>query len=270
MYELGATQVKRIITNLCMKSLFVWLFVAYCLWPASNFSYGQNVRDSSLQIPMVKLSYAVHVPSGHLAERFGVNSAVGINFSVKTKKNWYVGFDGGFIFGNNIKENGILDSLKTSSGFIIDQNGNPSTVRLFERGYTVSLHVGKLFNIWSRNKNSGLLLFAGPTWIMHKIRIDDIGHQSPQLVKGYIPGYDRLTSGFGFHEFIGYVYFGNNRMLNFFAGIDLFQAATKSQRSFNYDTMVSDTRQRFDMLSGLRIGWILPLYKGTPQQFYYH
>lgn len=265
MYELGVIHEKRIITNLRMKSLFAWLL----LLSTAYFSRAQNVKDSSLFIPMVKISYAVHVPAGNLADRFGVNSAIGLNFSIKTKANWFFGFDGGFIFGNQIKEKGILDSLKTSSGFIIDQNGNPSTVRLFERGFTASLHIGKLFNLFSKNKNSGLLVYAGPTYLQHKIRIDDIGRQSPQLVSGYIPGYDRLTSGFGLHEFIGYVYLGNNRILNFFAGFDLFQAVTKSQRSYNYDTMKSDTDTRFDMLSGFRIGWVLPLYKGTPQEFYY-
>jgi len=219
---------------------------------------------------MVKISYASHIPGGDLSARFGVNSAINLNFSIKTKKNVFFGIDGGFIFGNNIKEKGILDSLKNSSGFIIDQNGNPATVRLFERGFTLTLHVGKLFPIWSKNKNSGLLIYGGPNYIQHKIKIDDIGRQSPQLVSGYLKGYDRLTSGFGFHEFIGYVYLGNNRILNFFAGLDFYQAFTKSQRSYNYDTMVADTKQRFDMLSGIRIGWVLPLYRSSPQQFYYY
>ena len=238
------------------------LSIVYCL-------NAQNVRDSSLFIPMIKFSYSLNVPSGDLADRFGISSSLGLNFSIKTKKNLFFGVDAGFIFGNNIKENGILDSLKTSSGFIIEQNGNPATVRLFERGYTASIHIGKLFRLWSKNKSSGLLLYGGSTYFQHKIKIDDIGRQSPQLTKGYLKGYDRLTSGFGFHEFIGYMYLGSNRILNFFAGFDFTQGFTKSQRSYNYDTMKADADNRLDMLSGIRIGWILPLYKATPQQYYY-
>ncbi len=254
-----------------MKSYFKkHLLLSSFLLLTVGVSKAQNIKDSSLFIPMVKISYASHIPGGDLSARFGVNSAINLNFSIKTKKNVFFGIDGGFIFGNNIKEKGILDSLKNSSGFIIDQNGNPATVRLFERGFTLTLHVGKLFPIWSKNKNSGLLIYGGPNYIQHKIKIDDIGRQSPQLVSGYLKGYDRLTSGFGFHEFIGYVYLGNNRILNFFAGLDFYQAFTKSQRSYNYDTMVADTKQRFDMLSGIRIGWVLPLYRSSPQQFYYY
>ena len=261
---------KRTGTNVRNKERLYLLLFGYCLLFNVYSGSGQNVKDSSLFIPMVKLSYGAQAPGGDLADRFGWSSAIGLNFSIKTKLNFFFGVDGGFIFGKDIKEDGILDSIKTSQDFVINQNGNPSDIRLYERGFTLSVHVGMLFNVWAKNKNSGILVYVGPSYFQHKIKIDDLGHQSPQLVKGYIEGYDRLTAGFGLHEFIGYAYLGSNRLLNFFAGFDLTQAFTKSQRSFNFDTRTSDTRSRFDMLSGLRVGWILPLYSRTPQQFYYH
>ena len=205
-----------------------------------------------------------------MAKRFGFGSVVSLNFSIKTKRNLFFGADGGFIFSDNVNENGILDSLMTSSGFIINQSGNPATVRIYERGFTASLHFGKLFPIGKHNKNSGLIVYAGPTYLWHWIGIDDIGHQSPQLVDDYLKGYDRFTGGFGVHEFIGYIYFGNNRILNFFAGFDFTQAFTKSLRGYDYDLMRADTQNRKDMLSGFRIGWVLPLYRSTPDEFYYH
>lgn len=235
-----------------------------------SVSKAQNVKDSSLFFPMIKFSYAFQLPGGDLAKRFGYNSNVGLNFSIKTKKNYLFGANGSFLFGDQIIEDGILDSLKTSDGFIINQNGNPEIVRLFERGFTASLHVGKIFPVLSPNKNSGLMIYGGPTFIMHKIKIYDVGNQVPGLVKQYLPGYDRLTAGFGLQEFIGYVYLGNKRMLNFFGGFEFTQAVTKSQRGYDYDLMKADTDKRKDLLYGFRVGWILPLYKKTPQQFYYH
>jgi len=250
--------------NCKILSLSVILYLAF-----ASGMYAQNVRDSLLRISLFKFSYAVQVPSGDMAKRFGLNSAVDLNFSVKTKKGLFLGVNGNFVFGNNIKETGILDSLRTSGGFIIDQNGLPAIVRLFERGYGASVHVGKLFNVLSKNKNSGVLVYAGPAYFQHKIKIDDVGRQTPELVKQYKRGYDRLSSGFGFHEFIGYVYLGNNRILNFFGGLDLMQTFTRSQRSYDFDLMKADTRKRLDVLSGIRVGWILPLYGSTPQQYYY-
>ena len=113
-------------------------------------------------------------------------------------------------------------------------------------------------------------MYAGPVYMSHKIRIDDIGRQSPQLLNAYKKGYDRLTAGLGVQEYIGYMYMSNKRMLNFFFGFEFMQGFTKSQRSYDYDLRQADTDKRIDMLSGFRIGWVLPLYTRHPQEFYYH
>ena len=246
------------------------IYSVFCILYSVYSVSAQNVKDSSLFAPMVKLSYAFQLPGEDLAKRFGYNSNIGLDFSIKTKKNFIFGVSGSFLFGDQIKEIGILDSLKTSSGFIINQNGNPEVVRLFERGFTISLHVGKIFPVFSSNKNSGIIAYAGPTFLRHKIKIYDVGKQAAQLVDPYPKGYDRLTAGFGAQEFIGYIYFGNTRILNFFFGFEFIQAFTKSQRSYDYDLMKADTDKRTDLLYGIRVGWILPLYKKTPQEFYYH
>ena len=235
-----------------------------------------NVKDSSIAFPFLKFSYAAQLPGGDLAKRFGWNSNVGGNFSFKTKSNWLFGANGGFIFGNQVKENGILDSIETSTpngphtGFVINQNGNPEVVRLFERGFTISLHVGKIFNVFAPNKNSGIIFYGGPTYLRHKIRLYDVGNQASQLLGDYKFGYDRLSAGFGLHEFIGYCYFGNSRIVNFFAGFEFTEAITKSLRGYDYDLMQTDNAKRKDFLFAIRVGWILPLYKKVPQKFYYY
>ena len=254
-----------------MKSyMSKFIVLVYCLLSIVLYSSAQNVKDSALFTPMVKLSYSFQTPQGNLVDRFGYNSNVGLDFSIKTKSNFIIGAEGSFFFGDQIKEIGILDSLKNSTGFIINQSGNPSVVRLFERGFTVGINVGMLFPSLVPNKNSGIIVYGGPVFMMHKIKIDDIGHQSAQLVDPYPKGYDRLTAGFGAHEFIGYMYLGNKRMLNFFIGVESTQAFTKSQRSYDYDLRRADTEKRLDILNGIRVGWILPLYKRTPKEFYYN
>ena len=249
----------------------IYLAISYWLLAFSYYSASQtNVKDSALTFSMVKLSYAFQEPGGDLAKRFGYNSNVGLDFSIKTKHDFIVGANGSLLFGNQIKENGILDSLKNSSGWIINQNGIPSTVRLFERGFTVSIYIGKMFHVFAPNPNSGIVVYVGPSYVNHKIKINDIGHQVPELTTNYLKGYDRLTAGFGVHEFIGYFYFGNTRLVNFFGGIELTQAFTKSLRKYNYDLMQPDTTPRKDFFYGIRVGWILPLYRKLPQQYYYY
>jgi hypothetical protein len=253
------------------RNLKIYLAIGYWLLVIGYYSFAQtNVKDSALSFSMIKFSYAFQEPGGDLANRFGYNSNIATGFSIKTKHNLILGADGSFIFGNQVKQNGILDSLKNSSGWIINQNGIPSTVRLFERGFTVSFYVGKMFHILAPNPNSGIVIYGGPTYLYHKIQINDIGHQVPELTSGYLKGYDRLSSGFGFNEFIGYFYFGNKRLINFFGGIELIQGFTKSLRGYNYDSRQTDTATRKDFLYGLRVGWILPLYRKTLQQYYYY
>src|ERR1035437_10214130 len=161
MYKLRVIYEKRIFTNLRMSTLLKFILLAYCLLPTAYFLSAQtNVKDSALTFSMVKLSYAFQVPGGDLAKRFGYNSNIGLDFSIKTKHNFIVGANGSLLFGNQIKENGILDSLKNSSEWIINQNGIPSTVRLFERGFTVSLYIGKMFHVFAANPNSGIVVYA--------------------------------------------------------------------------------------------------------------
>ena len=251
-------------------SLKVLMFFSLLLGMVVHLSAQTNVKDSAFTFSMFKFSYALQFPQQDLAKRFGYNSSGGLDFTVKTKHGLILGAAGTFIFGNQIKENGILDSVRNSSGWIINQNGIPSTVRLFERGFAVYLSIGKMFHVFAPNPNSGIVVYGGPAYLYHKIKINDIGHQAPQLLDAYLKGYDRLSAGFGAHEFIGYYYFGNKRLINFFGGIELTEAFTKSLRGYNYDLMQPDTAMRKDILFGIRVGWILPLYKKLPQQYYYY
>ena len=175
-----------------------------------------------------------------------------------------------YLFGNKLKESGVLDSIKTADGHVINQNGIYAEVRLFERGFTGALNFGRLFNIWNRNPNSGIFFMAGAGFIQHKIKIDDIGNASPQLSKEMKKGYDRLTNGFAVTESIGYLFLGNKKTINFFGCIDVMQGFTEGRREWDYDLMRSDSGKRFDLLYGIRFGWILPLYKRTPDLYYYY
>lgn len=245
------------------------LLLAFLLGLKQTVWAQAHVKDSLLFAPLFGVSYSYQLSGGDLKKRFGNNSNIGAMLVVKTKSNWLVGADYSFLFGNKIKESGILDSIKTGTGHIIDKNGQYAETRLFERGYTVSAKFGKLFPLLSPNRNSGFIFMLSGGMLQHKIRIEDIGNNSPQLSKEYRKGYDRLTNGLSVSEFVGYLFLSNNRILNAFAGFEFTQAFTQSRRSYNFDTMQRDTQKRMDYLNGFRLGLILPLYKRGPQDFYY-
>ena len=59
-------------------------------------------------------------------------------------------------------------------------------------------------------------------------------------------------------------------MINFFGGFEFTQGFLQGRRVWLYDLEKPGTGNRLDLLSGFRIGWTLPLYKRTPNEFYYN
>ncbi len=251
-----------------MKILTFFIILSFF----SSLQGQSDVSDSSLTIPMFYAAYSYQIPGGDMAERYGNNSAIGGGFQVKTHSNWIVGAEFQFLFGNNIKiADQIMNNLKTEDGNIIDMAGNFASYSLLERGYYLSARFGKLFPVLSPNPNSGILVSGGFGYLQHKIRIEVSNNSAPQIDGDYKRGYDRLAGGPCISEFIGYLYVGNSRLLNFYGGFEFNQAWTIAKRDVNFDTQKPDAvKNRFDVLSGFKIGWIMPLFRRMPEKIYFH
>ena len=234
-------------------------------------SRGQsNVKDSSLMIPMLHVSYAYMLPGADMADRFGGNSSIGGGVNLKFKKNWLIGADFNYLFGNKVKgADSLFSSIETEDGFIINRDGELDAPLVFERGYYISLRFGKLFPIWSPNKNSGPFVMASAGYFQHKIRIENANNTIPQVTGDYKKGYDKLSSGIGISEFIGYMYFGNSRFVSFYGGFEFTQAFTRSRRTYDFNLRGYDATKRLDVLYAVKIGWIIPFYKKVPTGYYY-
>jgi hypothetical protein len=229
-----------------------------------------SVKDSTIRIAMLTGNFAQHIPGGDLAKRFGTSSNLGGSFMFKSKKNYLFELEANFLFGGDVKEDNIFQDIATPSGHLINQLGQLAEIRLYQRGLYSSFRIGKLFNFFGPNPNSGIFILAGAGFLQHKIRIENLGNNTPQVMGDYKKGYDRLTNGFAINQFVGYMYLSNNRLLNFYGGAEFIQAWTQNRRSINFDSMEKDDTKRQDLLSGIRIGWIIPLYKKMPQKYYYY
>jgi len=229
----------------------------------------ENV-DSTYACGFFHVHYGYTSPGADMAKRFGANSNVGFGISFKTDKNWVWGADFDYLFGNKVKEDDILKYISTKDGFVIDANGTYADIFLFERGFQVSGKVGKIIPVNYRYQNSGILLSAGAGYLMHKIRIENTGNTAPQVKNDYNKGYDRLSAGISMNQFAGFIYFGESKLFNFYAGLEFTEAFTKSLRTFNFDTRQRDTDTRFEFLWGARVGWVIPYHKRSSQMFYYY
>ncbi len=246
------------------KLLFIFCFFIF------NKSYSQSlVKDSCISFPFFGIGIGAHMPGGDMKKRFGNDVVIHGLFGIKTSKNFVYNVQGGFFFGNNVKENQMLAGIATSSGNVIGSDGRLAEVRFYERGWHVDVGFGKIFSIKKPNPNSGFIATINGGFIQHKIRIENPGNTVYQLNKKYREGYDRLTNGIQIHEFIGFISFGNKKLINYFIGFDLMQGFTEGRRSYQYDLMMADDEKRVDLFYGIKVGWILPFYT-KPDKFYYN
>lgn len=247
-----------------MKKILLIIFSCF-----SFYQLFSQINDSCINIWQVEVNYSFQMPAGDMKDRFGVNNTIGAGLTFKTRKNWTYGFEVSYLWGNSVKEDSILRNLMTEYGEIINRDGEYGTIRLSESGFYTGVKFGKMFSFARPNRNSGIILNIGGGYLQHKILIENKDNNVPAVIEDYKKGYDRLSSGIALREFIGYQYLSNNRFINFYGGFEFFQSWTRCRRTVNFDTMTKDTKLRHDYLFGIRVGWILPIYKQTPDEFYY-
>lgn len=253
-----------------MKKTFL-LLTTMMLFVAPLLKGQISIRDSSVTIPMAYLGFAYHFPAADMADRWGSSTCLSPGFQVKTASQWLFGVEAGFILGGNFKPGfSIFDEILTSEGNIINGDGVPAVVALFERGMILTGKFGRLIPLSKKSPNSGLMVTVSAGYLQHKLKIQVENKSAPQLKGDYARGYDRLTSGFTLGQSLGYLYTGSNRLVNFFIGVDIYEAFTKSRREYIFDLMGPLEGDRLDILVGPRISWFIPIYKRAPEEYYFY
>jgi hypothetical protein len=228
-----------------------------------------SIRDSSIFIPMIYATYSYQFPEGDLARQFGGNSAIGGGIMFKTSSNWLFGAEGNFMFGGTVKNSdSLLLPISTPEGLIIDANGYYADIIFYERGYNFTGKIGKLIPLLTPNPNSGFLILAGGGFLQDKIRIHNPDNTAPQLLGDYKKGYDRLNNGFVMTASLGYLYIGNTRLLNFYAGFEFMQAWTKNKREFDFNTGTFDNSSFNTRFYAIKVKWIIPFNRRSPKEYY--
>lgn len=231
----------------------------------------QSIKDSCISINLISAHFAVQFPDGDVSERFGTNSMVGAGFMHKTANNWMLGIEGGFLFGNNVKnENTILANIQTSTGDIVDMEGIYANYHFYERGYSILAKAGRVFSWGKPNKNSGIMAGIGGGYLQHKILIDHRDRTAPQITGDYLKGYDELKGGPALNAYVGLLHLGNQKIANFYAGIDYTVAFTEHYRPYSFSAMKYTSGKFTDSFISLKAYWFIPIYKRAPKEYYYY
>ncbi len=182
--------------------------------------------------------------------------------------------EGGFLFGSNIKEDylihNVFEPINGNNGDLISQNGEIPNIRFFERGAHLDFSVGKYFKIPSKKNESGIVISIGTGYLYHKIFIETLVTELPQLSEELLKGYDRLSGGILTKQFIGYFYFSSNNNIRCFLGAEAIQGFTKDLREYNYTTQTYINKNRFDHLIGIKCGFIVPIKQRYTGKYYYY
>ena len=153
---------------------------------------------------------------------------------------------------------------------IVDNTGEQADVFLYERGWSAFATVGRIFPLFGPNPNSGLHLKLGGGYLRHKVRVQTQKNVVPQLEDEYLEGYDRLSAGPAALAYLGYQHLSNKGRVNFHIGLEFMAGFTQALRAYNFDTEQYNTPNRLDLLSGVRAGWSLPIYKKLDTGFHYY
>ncbi|HQW06014.1 MAG: hypothetical protein IPH05_18010 [Flavobacteriales bacterium] len=231
---------------------------------------AQTIGDTTIALVVVQANYAQQFPGGDLVDRFGTNSNIGLGAFRKFSNNYTLGGEGSFMFGNKVVEPGILRNVINSAGQIVDNTGEQADVFLYERGWSAFATVGRIFPLFGPNPNSGLHLKLGGGYLRHKVRVQTQKNVVPQLEDEYLEGYDRLSAGPAALAYLGYQHLSNKGRVNFHIGLEFMAGFTQALRAYNFDTEQYNTPNRLDLLSGVRAGWSLPIYKKLDTGFHYY
>lgn len=251
-----------------MKYFFASLFFIVFVF---ELEAQKKYSDSTVFRTWVGLEYGANGTFEDLADRYGFLNQIGLMTGFKTKQNYFFGLNSNFLFGNDVRLKGVFDHLTDEYGNITDINGDIAALVVFSRGLSSNLTIGKIIPFLSLNKNSGLFIHSGVGFLMHKMKIETNEQVVPQLELDYKKGYDRLTTGINFHQFLGYNFMAKTGGYHFYGGLYAQLGLTKNRRDLFFDRPDEEVSKeiRFDIQMGLKLGWVVPIYKRKPKEFYF-
>ena len=230
---------------------------------------AQSIKDTTLQMHMFSFHVTGYMPAADLAQRYGAGFGTGASYWYKTSSNWLLSPDFTFFNSNTFKEDSIFDMIRDEYGNFISNWGEYGDASFYMRGYYLGLRVGKVLPIFGPNPNSGLMLTASAGFYQYKTYIYQETKDVPLLNGEYLKGWDHLSNGFMLNQFIGYLHLASNEPVNFYVGIDLYEGWARGRRDWIHYLQGPDHSRRFDLMIGLRFGWIFPINKRSSDTYYF-
>lgn len=197
--------------------------------------WAQTITAQDTKIAFTA-SYAYQIPMGDLAVNYGNNSNTSANVNIKLKNNFTFGVEGQFIFGSSYSDFNLLGSIVTNGGFIVGKDQSIQVPEIEGRGGNFFGEIGKIFPVNKSNLNSGIHLKLGVGHMFYTAFTNANLSAVPQLLGNYKDGYNRYQSGMSYNTFLGYTYYGSDKLMNFSAGVQMTYASMKYNGTIDFAT----------------------------------
>lgn len=229
-----------------------------------------NVKDSTRKAFLIDVSAGFAQPAYQLKQRFGPFASIGMAVQYKTLNGWITGLNAAFQFNEKVREKSAINGLITSDGFLIGGDGTLYDLTYQLRSLQLDASLYRIIPGTGHNRNSGVYIGVGLGYLDHRIRYEpeDRNAPLPQLNRENRKGYDRLSGGWMIRPAIGYLFLGNNRLVNFFVRLEHVYAQTNSLRSYQYDQQGPFSEKRNDGYWAWRFGWTLPIYQKPATEYF--
>ena len=94
-------------------------FIIFCSLWILGFPLSQqaqvSLQDSSIRLGVFRIGYALTVPGQEWANRFGTSHSINLEGGIQFSNRLVLSLEGGYLFGNNISEEGILSSIRLTT-----------------------------------------------------------------------------------------------------------------------------------------------------------
>lgn len=259
----------------------------------SGIARGQEKHGiDTLQCHMVGVTAGVLMPidgsnslglqAGNMKDLYtGPYLNFAFEWDYKFKSGWMPSLDADLWFGYNsdnlTQRVERMGDIFTSQGYLMSWSGYDGVVTMYNRGLAVRPGVGKLIPLFKKNPDSGILLKISGGWFMQKtINTQDMSESEvPQLAEKYMKIYDHLRNGVIMTQGIGFLYMSNRgRYVNFKVMLEVSECWSWSTRPYILDNVMGlngkDESRYFDLMVGMKLGWLFPFTGKTSYDYYYY
>lgn len=229
-----------------------------------------NINGQEYKQAAFTFNYNYQIPIGILSASFGNNSAIGASYFFEKKNNLTFGIESNYLFSNNIQDSTMFKNITTSTGAIIDANGQYANINLMQRGFDAYIYVGYAFH-FSKNNLSGIYLSQGIGYLEHQIFIDTKNQNIPQLNKDMKKGYDRFSNGISTKSSIDYKYYHHKGRVQMSIGFNYTFSYTKNQRIYDFqNNEYYSNKREWNKLLGFKTEIIIPIQRKNQEDFFYY